>query len=105
MSYLEIITLRVAREAKTNLLRDILKELDVQNQVKEKMKGLRIYQRTIGLVEMAIALLWEGGECTRKGSSLGQRLSAAFKEFGAVTHQVWEEAAAPEKVKLAVDVQ
>ena len=88
MKWVEILNLRSAGVPRESIEQEIprsVAEVDRSN----NLVAIRIYRHATLDTDLGVHLLFESPGPEMRPSALGQRLAAALKGFGLVSHSVW----------------
>ena len=92
MDNIEMIEIRLAQAVNEELEKDI-KQLIIE--VNREVSGLtmKLYRRVNLANDYLIIIIDQKKKLDSNGKGLGQRLKAAFREYGIINHTVWNEIA------------
>ncbi len=99
MKWVEIISLRCAKNIDTRFVNELLKEIsksDSASDTSEHMAEIRGFQHSIVETDLSIHIYWESESGGQDKSPIGLRISSALSDLGLLNHSVWVETAALE---------
>jgi hypothetical protein len=95
MNWVEIITLRSPTRINTQLVDELVKQVDKSDTPKHLVE-IRIYHHSVVETDLSIHIHWKSELGSQHKSSLGLKFSYALRNLGLLNHSVWVETAALE---------
>jgi hypothetical protein len=95
MKWVEIITLRSPTRINTQLVDELVKQVDKPDTPKHLVE-IRIYHHSVVETDLSIHIHWKSEPGSQHKSPLGLKFSYALRNLGLLNHSVWVETAALE---------
>ena len=95
MKWVEIITLRSPTRINTQLVDELVKQVD-RSDMPRHLVEIRIYHHSVVETDLSIHIHWKSEPGSQHKSPLGLKFSYALRNLGLLNHSVWVETSALE---------
>ena len=95
MKWVEIITLRSPTRINTQLVDELVKQVD-ESDMPRHLVEIRIYHHSVVETDLSIHIHWKSEPGSQHKSPLGLKFSYALRNLGLLNHSVWVETSALE---------